>query len=198
MPVVYQVELYVIYCSHLKVTWHSNKYFYVFRKNGLSQILVSSLSPPHCMLHISQDLKLAAVWLHEGGLPTLPDILNSFNISRVTFYRIWKLWQETGNVVSRRNTSHQTCLLDGSNIQYLNQLTEENSDYSLDELLSLLKTNCFISVHYTTIHNQFLHSGVSYKKLHHITSKWYEDTRANFIARCWMPLSWWVSSWELQ
>ena len=81
----------------------------------------------------------------------------------MTFYRIWKLWQETGNVVSRRNTSHQTCLLDGSNIQYLNQLTEENPDYSLDELLSLLKTNCFISVHYTTIYNQFLRSSVSYK-----------------------------------
>ena len=106
----------------------------------------------NCMPHISRDLKLAAVRLHEGDLLTLPNILNSCNISRATFYHIWKLWQETGDVISHRNTSRQTRLLDGSNIQYLNQLIEENPDYFLDELLSLLKSNCFISVHYTTIH----------------------------------------------
>ena len=163
--------------------WDSNKYFDVFRKNGLSQILASFLSPPHCMPHISWDLKLAAVRLHEDDLLALPDILNSCNISRVTFYRIWKTLAGTGNIVSHRNTSHQTCLLNGSDIQYLNQLIEENTDYFLNELLSLLKTNCFISVHYTTIHNQLLCSGVSYKKLQCITSERDEDTCANFIAR---------------
>ena len=132
---------------------------------------------------ISRDLKLAVVRLHEGDLLALPDILNSCNISRATFYRIWKLWQETGDIVSHRNVSHQTRLLDGSDIQYLNQLIEENPDYFLDELLSLLKTNRFISVHYTTIHNQLLRSGVSYKKLQRIASERDEDTRANFIAR---------------
>ena len=34
----------VEYYSRLKVTWDSNKYFDVFEKNGLSQILVSFLS----------------------------------------------------------------------------------------------------------------------------------------------------------
>ena len=137
----------------------------------------------NCMPHISRDLKLAAVQLHEGDLLTLPNILNTCNISQATFYRIWKLWQETGDVISHRNTSCQTHLLDGSNIQYLNQLIEENPDYFLDELLSLLKSNCFISVHYTTIHNQLLRSGVSYKKLQCIASEQDEDTRADFIAR---------------
>jgi transposase len=133
---------------------------------------------------LSRDLKLAAVRLWEGNLLALPDILNSCNFSRATFYRIMKLWQETGDVVSHRNASHrQTRLLDGTNIQYLNQLVEENPDYFLNELLRLLKTNRFISVHYTTIHNQLLRSGVSHKKLQHIASERNEDSRANFIAR---------------
>ena len=52
-----------------------------------------------------------------------------------------------------------------------------------NELLHLLKTNHFISIHYTTIHNQLLRSGVSHKKLQRIASKRDEEKRANFIAR---------------
>ena len=133
---------------------------------------------------LSRDVKQAAVRLWEGNLLALPDILNSCNFSRATFYRILKLWKETGDVVSHRNASHsQTRLLDGTDIQYLNQLVEENPDYFLDELLRLLKTNRFISVHYTTIHNQLLRCGVSHKKLQRIASERNEDNRANFITR---------------
>lgn len=133
---------------------------------------------------LSRDVKLAAVRLWEGNLLALPDILNCCNFSRATFYRIMNLWQETGDVVSHRNPSYrQNRLLDGTDIQYLKQLIEENPDYFLDELLRLLKTNRFISVHYTSIHNQLLYCGVSRKKLQRIASERNEDYRANFIAR---------------
>ena len=133
---------------------------------------------------ISRDLKLAAVRLWEGNLLALPDILNCCNFSRATFYRIIKLWQETGDVVSHTGRQHpHSRFLDATDIQYLNQLIEENPDYFLDELLRLLKTNRFISVHYTTIHNQLLRSGVSHKKLQRIASERDEEKRANFIAR---------------
>ena len=131
---------------------------------------------------LSRDLKLAAIRLWEANLLDLRDILNCCNFSRATFYRIKKLWHETGDVVSHRNIQHSH-LLDATDIQYLNELIEENPDYFLDELLRLLKTNRFISVHYTTIHNQLLCSGVSHKKLQRIASEWDEGKRANFIAR---------------
>ena len=139
------------------------------------------------MYHIlSRDVKLAAVRLWEGGLLTIPDILNCCNISRATFYRIINLWKETGDVVSNRTTAHSQSwsrLLDATDVQYLNQLIEENPDYFLDELLHLLKTNRFISIHYTTIHNQLLRTGVSHKQLQRIASERDEAARANFIAR---------------
>ena len=44
--------------------------------------------------------------------------------------------------------------LDFTDLQYLLQLVCDNPDYFLNELLHLLKTNQFISVHYTTIHRE--------------------------------------------
>jgi transposase len=135
---------------------------------------------------LSRDLKLAAVQLREGDLLALHDILDCCNFSRATFYRIMKLWRETGDVISHtgRNSQHsRSRLLDATDVQYLNQLIEENPDYFLDKLLRLLKTNRFISVHYTTIHNQLLRNGVSHKKLQCIASERDEDKRADFIAR---------------
>lgn len=133
---------------------------------------------------ISPQVKLAAVRLWEGNLLALPDILHCCNFSRATFYRIIKLWQQTGDVVSNKNTSHpRSRCLDATDVQYLNQLIEENPDYFLDELLHLLKTNRFISVHYTTIHKQLLRCDVSRKQLQRIASERDEEGRANFIAR---------------
>jgi transposase len=133
---------------------------------------------------LSRDVKLAAIRLWEGDLLALPDILNCCDFSRATFYRIVNLWQETGDVVSNKNNSHpRSRCLDTTDIQFLLQLVEENPDYFLDELLRLLKTNYFISVHYTTINNQLLRAGVSRKRLQHIASERNEDGCANFIAR---------------
>ena len=46
----------------------------------------------------------------------------------------------------------------------------------------MLKTNRFISVHYTMIHNELIRVGVSQKHLQCITVKQNEALRAEFIA----------------
>ena len=45
----------------------------------------------------------------------------------------------------------------------------------------MLKTNHFISVHYTTIHDALDHAGVSRKRLQRIALEWNKALRADFI-----------------
>ena len=70
--------------------------------------------------------------------------------------------------------------LDHDDLQYLLILVRDNPDYFLDELLDLLKTNRFISVHFTTIHRELERAGVSHKKLKCIALERDEDRRAAF------------------
>ena len=82
-------------------------------------------------------------------------------------------------------TSLQGCLqaLNYDEIQYLLLLVEQNPDYFLDEMLYLLKTNQFISVHYSTVHCTLEQAGVSCKKLMKIAYEQSEPLRADFIGR---------------
>ena len=100
----------------------------------------------YCIIH--RDVKIAAIQLSERQLLPLKDIILCCGFSQHTFYRILKLWRETSDVInepsvmrSRYRTLHHT------DIHYLLQLICQNPDYFLDELLRMLKTNCFISVH---------------------------------------------------
>jgi hypothetical protein len=61
-------------------------------------------------------------------------------------------------------------------------LIRDNPDYFLDELLSLLETNHFISVHYTTIFRELEQLDVSQKKLNKIALERDKERRADFIA----------------
>jgi transposase len=133
---------------------------------------------------IHRDVKIAAIQLSERQLLPLKDILLCCGFSRCTFYRILKLWQETGDVINeppvmrgRYQTLHHT------DIHYLLQLIRQNPDYFLDELLCMLKTNHFISVHYTTIHDELICAGVSQKRLQCIALERNEALRADFISR---------------
>jgi hypothetical protein len=45
-------------------------------------------------------------------------------------------------------------------VQLLLQLVNDNPDYFLDELLHLLRTERFVSAHYTTIHRELKRGGV--------------------------------------
>ena len=134
--------------------------------------------------HISRDVKIAAIRIFERGLMDLDDILECCQLSRRTWYRILKLWQTTGDVVSEsKSLRGRVRTLDHDDINYLRQLIHQNPDYFLDELLSLLKTNRFISVHFATIHNELLRAGVSRKRLQRIALERDEERRACFISR---------------
>ena len=133
---------------------------------------------------ISRDVKIAAIQLAERQLLPLNDILLCCGFSRRTFYRILKLWRETGDVINNLpvqrggpRTLHHT------DIHYLLQLIRQNPDYFLDEILKMLKTNRFISVHYTTIHQELTRAGVSRKRLQRVALERNEGLRANFISR---------------
>ena len=102
---------------------------------------------------ISRDVKLAAIKLYERGLLPLETILDCLVISRSTLFRIRKIWDETGDVVKHpAGIRGRLRTLNYEDVDYLLQLIEQNPDYFLDELLHLLKTNRFISVHYVTVH----------------------------------------------
>jgi Homeodomain-like domain len=49
--------------------------------------------------NISRDVKIAAIRLHERQLLNLNNILDCCGFSERTWYRILRLWRETGDVV---------------------------------------------------------------------------------------------------
>ena len=102
---------------------------------------------------ISYDVKLAAVNLYERNLLTIRQIVGCVGFTERTFWRIMKLWRETGDVV-RRNTGlpGRPRSLHFEDINYLLHLVNHRPDWFLDELLGMLQTNRFISIHFTTIH----------------------------------------------
>ena len=133
--------------------------------------------------NISRDVKIAAIQLAKRQLLPLNDIILCCGFSQRTFFRIMKLWRETGDIINnppvlrgRYRTLHYT------DIHYLLQLIRQNPNYFLDELLKLLKTNHFISLHYVTIHDELVHAGVSRKHLQRIALECNEVLRADFIA----------------
>jgi hypothetical protein len=132
---------------------------------------------------ISRNVKIAAIQLAEHQHLPLDDILVCCSISWCTFFCIQKIWQTTGDVIPHAPTrSGQPQGLHRDDIHYLLQLIRQNPDYFLDELLHLLKTNHFISVNYSTIHDKLVCAGVSCKRLQCIALESNETQHANFIS----------------
>lgn len=133
---------------------------------------------------IHRQAKIAAIRLYERDLLELEDILDICGLSRRTWFRILKLWNETGDVVQKPSQRRgRKRFLDKEDLDYLLELIRANPDYFLDEFLSLLQTNRFISVHYTTIHRELSRLRVSRKKLKKIALERNEICRADFIGR---------------
>ncbi|KAI6098550.1 hypothetical protein F5141DRAFT_1010813 [Pisolithus sp. B1] len=133
---------------------------------------------------ISCDMKLAAICLYECGLVDFLDILEVCDMSSCTFYQILKLWREMGDVMKLlgKNKWGQPHLLDCEDIEYLVQLIHQKPNYFLDKLLHLLQTNHFVSVHFSVIHQELEHAGMSCKKLKSIAIERNEELQAEFIA----------------
>jgi transposase len=133
---------------------------------------------------ISRDVKISAIRLYERNLLPLRDILDCCGFSKRTWYRIMHLWNTTGDVLPpRASLRGRVRNLDHDDLGYLLALVRQNPDYFLDELLHLLETNRFISVHYVTIHRELERAGVSSKKLKRIALEHNEERRAAFISR---------------
>jgi transposase len=133
---------------------------------------------------ISRDVKLAAVNLYERNLLTIGQIVGCVGFTERTFWRIMKLWRETGDVV-RHNTggAGRPRSLHLEDTIYLLRLVNHRPDWFLDELLSMLETSRFISVHFTTIHRELARAGMSLKKLKRIARERNEVRRAEFVRR---------------
>jgi hypothetical protein len=115
--------------------------------------------------HISHDVKIAAIQLHEQDLLELDDILQCCSFSARTFYHILKLWCKMGDVVNPKAfVSGHIHILDHEDVQYLLCLVADNPNYFLDRLLHLLKKNQFILVHYTAVHHVLECANISRKK----------------------------------
>lgn len=132
---------------------------------------------------ISRDVKLAAIKLYERDLLPLSDILDCLGFSKRTFYRILNLWYHTGDVVPHKFglPVGRPRLLDLDDRQYPLRLIRHHPDWFLDELLNLLATNRFISIHFTTIHRELERAGRSRKKLKKIASERNEEAQSAFI-----------------
>jgi hypothetical protein len=162
------------------------------KEDGLSRISTKAdlviFSLPHFVPPLYQCLAKSVVTsrsrLSSCTNIDVDDIFNCCNFSCWTWFqlRILKLWHETGNVVSETQ-SLSGCLrtLEYGDIHYLQYLIEDNPDYFLDELLYLLKTNQFISLHFTCLSRT--PARVSHKKLQHIAKERDKARQIDFIRR---------------
>ncbi|KAJ7023497.1 hypothetical protein C8F04DRAFT_1047940 [Mycena alexandri] len=131
--------------------------------------------------HISCDVKIASLNLYEHGHLTLPKILDCVGFSERKFYRILNLWRTTDDVVTYKKSHGRSRILHHDDVQYLLRLLKRSPDWFLDKLLELLKTNWFLSVHFTTIHRALERAGLSTKDLKFVADERSEPVRNEFI-----------------
>ena len=120
--------------------------------------------------------------IHKHGILSVAQIIDCLQISHRTFYRVLELWHTTGDIIQHTNGVHgHPRILHFDDIDYLNRIIKHHPDWFLDELLSLLKTNHFISAHFTTIHWELVCAGVSTKKLKKIAAECNENLCADYM-----------------
>lgn len=101
----------------------------------------------------------------------------------MTFYRIKKLYNDTGNVVKPRSQyTGRPRIFNLEDLHYLLELINHHPDWFLDELTTLMRHNRYIAVHYSTIHRELERAGISLKKLRKI-AKERKDAHADFKRR---------------
>ncbi|KAJ6534400.1 hypothetical protein B0H19DRAFT_1324112 [Mycena capillaripes] len=133
---------------------------------------------------VQYQVKLAAMNLFERDILPLHDILEICGFSESTFWRMRKLWRETGWVEKPRSCIRgRRRILHRDDLDYIINLVNLRPDWFLDEILTLLKHNRFISVHFTTIFRELERLGMSRKKLKKITAECNENVRNDYVRR---------------
>ena len=139
------------------------KISYRFRLSKISYIFTISLM---VFRFISPNIKCAAIRIYENNLMDFDNILDCLDMSESMFFRALRWYWETDDVEPPKST---TCgrprKLHFDDLTYMTALINHCPDWFLDELLGLLDTNQFISIHFTTIYRELEHTGVSLKKL---------------------------------
>jgi transposase len=112
-------------------------------------------------------LRIYLTTIELSDLILLPDILEYCSFSHRTFDCIHAHWVRTGDVVKDTfGIQGRPRILQSDDVDYLLRLVRQRlPDWFLNELLNLLKTNRFISVHYATIHRTLTRAGASLKKI---------------------------------
>lgn len=130
---------------------------------------------------ISRDVKIAAINLYEHGALSLDEILDCVGFSERTFWRILKLWRETGDVVRHNyGLPGRPRSFKFDDIDYILRLLRFRPDWFLDELLDLLKHNRLLSSNFATIYSALQATNVSRKKLKVIARERNEPRRQAF------------------
>ena len=185
------------------MTRHTNVIFLMFLSRFWASeyiCLCSPLLPIMPYRKISRDLKLAAIRLYEGDILELSDILNCLRISWRPFFRIWKLWNETGYIVNRNISAHgHLWVLAHEDIEYLRCIICHQPDWFLNKLDFLLCTNHFIAAHYTMIHQELLRAAITAKKLKgHFRMQWRCSCRLYSVHGSIRPRTAWLSGWDVK
>ncbi|GJE86780.1 transposase domain-containing protein [Phanerochaete sordida] len=132
--------------------------------------------------HIPCAVKRAAVRLFERRCLPLPDILKCVDFSESTFWRAWRRYRATGDVINKPAVNRgRPRKLHHDDVHYLTSLVRHHPDWFLDELLDLLEENRFISVHFLTICRELQRAGLTTKQLQQIAKERDKNVRANFV-----------------
>lgn len=134
--------------------------------------------------HISDDLKLAAVHLHNRGLDSVPEIMNITGISRSELYQIWCQHCNTGTVGKAQPVGRgRPRSLVYEDAQQLLSLARYKPTLFLDEYCRYLELHRHLKVSLSTIHKTFTQAGLSVKHVQKMASERSPAKRANFV-RC--------------
>lgn len=129
---------------------------------------------------ISEDVKWAAVRMHEGDLLPLETILDVCDFSERTFYWVISMYSNQRGLVANPLSIHRSSkrILHREDVEYLPALVHLKPGYFLNELLELSEQNRSISVHHTTIYRELKRCGVSLKLLKKAVADRNENARA--------------------
>ena len=115
---------------------------------------------------MSPDIKCAAITLYKDNLMDLNNILNCPDMSESTFFCALQWYCKTGDIEQPKSKTHgRPWKLHFDDLSYMTALINHCPDWFLDELLGLLNTIWFISIHFTSIYQELGHAGVSLKKM---------------------------------